>query len=679
MARNTSRDQDIPNAAQKSLKEAFGRSGANQFSALIADALPDPSAALAMRAVNLPAHRASRAFELLAAQPISLVGMTPAERAAVVVTAVADDNGNEYPVSCFGDRVWDLATEVKAKNRKVADLKIVWPDHVPQALVDDVKAAVYCALRRGPNGRKWSGSSVANTAKRGVMLMMHLAKLGLSDFGQVRALHLSDHIAQLRSSLKPTSVQNRLQIVDLVWSFHLEVLHPLPEHPWAGLAIGDACGCNENDGGPAGRTGKTPVIPRSIQRTLFAHCEARLSEAEDLFQARDAGEIGPFNRTFTAIRDSVLYLLQITSGMRNSESTGVTSGCWRNEVRNGVTYHWVRTREIKTTGGTEVDFLVPPEALRALDILQRYAQPSQARLADEARWLEGLLTQGPDAASRIGNGMTVAEAVQRLNHVRGIGGHLVLGLSVCASDHLGTGSRVEVLSGTACGTQLKQLAKAAGTDWELANHQCRRTFAYNVANSRLGRMGLIFLKWQLKHASMSWTQLYAASPYQDHSLYREFEEEMFEARLGLLEGWAQPDAPLSGGAGRKIMQTRTHAARDREQLLRQTAESVDLRSTGHAWCISGTRACHGQGVYDPTMCGGGGGCSQAIIDKELAPAWQMIHLDNLRLAAITDCGPSVAHKARRAVEASTQVLTDLGVALPSDELVRMYTAAQESA
>ncbi|MFP3631601.1 integrase, partial [Burkholderia sp. SIMBA_045] len=129
----------------------------------------------------------------------------------------------------------------------------------------------------------------------------------------------------------------------------------------------------------------------------------------------------------------------------------------------------------------------------------------------------------------------------------------------------------------------------AGTEWDLANHQCRRTFAYNVANSRLGRMGLVFLKWQLKHASMSWTQLYAASPYQDHALYREFEEEMFEARLGLLEGWAHPDALLSGGAGKKIMQTRARAARDLKQLLRQTAESVELRSTGHAWCISGTR------------------------------------------------------------------------------------------
>lgn len=354
----------------------------------------------------------------------------------------------------------------------------------------------------------------------------------------------------------------------------------------------------------------------------------------------------------------------------------MTSGCWRTEQRNGVTYHWVRTREVKTTGGTEVDFLVPPEAIRALEILQRYAQPLQARLVGEARWLEDLMAQGPDLTGHLCNGMKMAEAAHRLNHVREIGRHLVLGLNVKASDHLGTGSRVEVLSSASCGYQLKQLAAAAGTEWNLANHQCRRTFAYNVANSRLGRMGLVFLKWQLKHASMSWTQLYAASPHQDHALYREFEEEMADARLGLLESWAHSDALLSGGAGKKIMQTRTRAARDLKQLLRQTAESIELRSTGHAWCISGTRGCHGQGVYDPSMCAG---CSQAIIDQGQASAWQMIHLDNLRLAAITDCGPAVADKARRVVERSTQVLRDLGCALPTDDRARAYTAALEGA
>ncbi|WP_133663947.1 tyrosine-type recombinase/integrase [Paraburkholderia sp. BL10I2N1] len=354
--------------------------------------------------------------------------------------------------------------------------------------------------------------------------------------------------------------------------------------------------------------------------------------------------------------------------MRNSESTGITRDCWRSEVRNGTTFHWVHTYEIKTGKGA-VEFLVPPEALRALAFLQRYAEPLQARLADEARWLEVQLRQSVNEDGLLESGMTVAEAVARLNDIREGGQHLFLALDKRHSDHLGSGSRVQIMSMEACNAQLKALASAAGTDWALANHQCRRTFAYNVANSRLGRMGLVFLKWQLKHASMSWTQLYASNPYQDLALYRELEDEQTEARVELMEGWMQSDAPLSGGAGRRLIQTRATPVRNIRDLLLHTAEAVEIRSTGHAWCLSGTRVCNGQGVYEPANCAG---CSQAVIDSDQASTWQAIHLQNLRLAAITDCGPAVIQKAQRAIRRSQEVLNDLRVPLPSGDQAAAY-------
>lgn len=626
-----------------------------------------PSAAV----LELPVRPHRRAFELLATQPVSLVGLSQHERNCIVVTAVTDDDGNEHPLSRFGDSVWDMGPEVEAKNRTPYQLRINWPEDVPQAFVNDAKAVLYCALRRGrQDDKKWSGTAVLNIGAEVARVLRHLASLGLGNFGQVRTLQLSDHIKDLLKTLVPSSVRSRLTIVDLVWSFPLEVFHPLQEHPWAGQAMSHVCGSDNDDGGLAGRTGKTPVIPRSVQRALFSCCEAQLDKAQALFQARDAGAVSASSYELTAVRDAVLYLVQITSGMRNSESTGITRNCWRSEVKNGLTFHWVRTREIKTKRGI-VDFLVPPEAVRALELLQRYAEPLQARLADEALWLEKMLEQKPDTKGLFSNGMTIAVAVHRLNVVREIGQHLFLSLASSMSDHLGTGTRVEVMSNNGCNAQLKSLARAAGVDWALANHQCRRTFAYNVANSRLGRMGLVFLKWQLKHASMSWTQLYASNPYQEHSLYREMEDEQVQARVELMEGWLQPGTSLSGGAGRKLMQTRSVPVKNLNELLEHTAEVIEIRSTGHAWCMSGTRGCGGQGVYDPGMCGG---CSQAIIDQEQVPTWQMIHLDNLRLAAITDCGPSVMQKARRAIQRSTQVLQDLGVPQPANRQMDAYEA-----
>lgn len=618
-----------------------------------------------------------RAYDLLASQPISLAGLSATQRKKLIISAIADEDGNEYPVCWLGDAMWDLRPKGGAKNRRASLFKINWPADVPEALIDDVKAALYCALRRGRNGgRPWSAVALAQTAQLSVVLLRYLCSLGLMNFGQVRAIHLSDHIADLRRSIQAVSVRSRLEIIDLIRVFRADMLHPLPEHPWCGRSFHHACGCNEGDRGPTGRTGKTPVIPRSIQRAIFSYCEAILDGAEAVFRARDAGEIGLHNPRLTAIRDAVLYLLQVTTGMRNSESTGVTNGCWRTEVINGVAHHWVRTREFKTTGGKAVDFLVPPEAIRALEILRRYAEPLQMRLSDEKKWIRQQLESGEAHAGKLRNGMTLPEAVARLNHVSEIGEHLLLCVSKVDSDHMNTGSRVDVLATSACNSQLKVLARSAGVDWPLANHQCRRTFAYNVANSRLGRMGLIFLKWQLKHASMSWTQLYASNPLQDQALYREFEAEMTDARVALLSGWLQEDALLSGGAGRKIMQTRAKVAGDHGQLLRLTAESVELRSTGHAWCISGTQGCHGQGIYDPSMCGP---CSQAIIDADMSATWQMIHLDNLRLASIADCGPAVAQRAARAIERSARVLEDLGVQAPSAEQAASYASAEGAA
>ncbi|MFL9882887.1 integrase [Paraburkholderia agricolaris] len=622
--------------------------------------------------IDLPIHVRPRALELLAAQPVSLAGLSQAERDLVVVTAVADEHGNEYPVSRIGDPEWHLASESQVKNRKGFDHIIVWPDDVSSALVYDAKAVLYCALRRGPHGKPWSASTVQRVGGELRSLFIRLEAMGVRDFGELRALHLSDYITELKRTIKPNSIRHKLAIVDLVWNFPSETLHSLSEHPWGGETFPDACGCNDDDAsGPVGRTGKTPVIPRSTQRILFEHCESCLLEADALFEARDAGKISASSYSLTAVRDAVLYLTQVTSGMRNSESTGISNGCWRSEVRNGVAFHWVRTLEIKTDKGI-VDYLVPPEAIHALGLLQRYAEPLQARLADESRWLEVQLQSRANEGGLLANGMNTAEAVGRLNHVREISQHVFLALDAYHSDHLGTGSRVEVMSLNACNAQLKSLARAAGSDWSLSNQQCRRTFAYNVANSRLGRMGLVFLKWQLKHASISCTELYASNPYQDASLYRELEEEQTAARVELMEGWMLSDVPLSGGAGRKLIQTRATPVRNLKDLLLHAAEAVEIRHTGHAWCLSGTKVCHGQGVYEPANCAG---CSQAVIDSSQAATWQMIHLENLRLAAITDCGPAVIQKARRATLRSEEVLRDLRVGLPSKEQADAYEKA----
>lgn len=49
-----------------------------------------------------------------------------------------------------------------------------------------------------------------------------------------------------------------------------------------------------------------------------------------------------------SIRDAVLYIVSITSGMRNDEAIGIEAGSWRREYKNGVVFCWVSTIEHKT-------------------------------------------------------------------------------------------------------------------------------------------------------------------------------------------------------------------------------------------------------------------------------------------------------------------------------------------
>lgn len=463
-----------------------------------------------------------KAFELLAAQPATLVGLSQAERDRVVVSAVVDQHGCEHVVSRVGDTRWDFTVDVWTPNTPASGKLVDWRAAASPAFLNDIRASLYVWLKRGrENAQKPIARSVVDVGKQAAQLVAHLTSKGLKSFSDVTALHLSDYIAELKKTHRPESIARRLYIVDLVWDFHEEVLWPLPQHPWAGQSLVRACGVVKGGGWdgelPSGLTAKTPVIPPSVQATLFAHAEAHLIRSEQYLLARDRDGGSPTSFALTALRDSIAYLIQVTTGMRNSELAGIKSGSWRTEIRDGVTFHWIRTTEHKTKKG-EVDYLAPPQALKALEILQKYAEPLQARLRDEIRWLESQLALAGESVAVLSSGMTRVSALQRLVVARKSVNGLFLGVSKKASDHTNFG-RIEVLGISGFGAAMDRFALIAGVDWNLTTHQCRRTFAWTVANTRLGKRGLLFLKWQLKHSTMTMTQLYASNPNQDAVLY----------------------------------------------------------------------------------------------------------------------------------------------------------------
>lgn len=590
----------------------------------------------------------SRAYELLADQPTSVVGLIPIERDRIVITAIADESGHEMVVSRFGDDVWDLTSLIDKPN--VSDNKklIRWSSlRIPETLLGDVKAGLYAWFKRGkPSWRPASASTLAETVRQGVGVLRYLRDKGIASFAELRPLHLADHINSLRNDRKLSSatVLGRLRVVDVCAHFNADMSHPFQLDPWGGQPFSTFC----EHSGLEKREARTPVIPPHIQAALFRHCENVLAGADEILSEVEAGaQVGNRSLDYLAIRDAALYVLLITTGMRISEATGVKKGSWRTEVRGDQVFHWVATIEFKTNKG-RVEFLATPETIHALEVVERWSRPLRRSLEEERAILEDALQY--NKGQKLMNGMTRTIAVQRLATVRSIEGSMFLGY--VSHKRL----RVDVLSTSATNYRLRKMGERAGVSWAVANHQCRRTFAWLIAQSRLGSRSLIFLKWQYKHSNMSMTELYASNPLQDSTLFDEVFAEIVSAKSRIVADWFDESRPLSGGGGRKIMQMRSIPAENRASLLAHTAAHVNLRATGHGWCLAEQRGCVGEGWYEYSRCVN---CSTGVIDHTHLETWHGIHNQNLELLKIKDCGPAVLERAQREVEKSAQVLREL--------------------
>lgn len=605
-----------------------------------------------------------KAYDLLAAQPVSSKGLSEFEKSNIVVSAVADTNGGSHVLSRFGDPIWDFRPYFEQSNVADGQKYILWPGDCSRELVDDCKAVLYAWFKQGlPGSKPPVAMGICQAAIASAIPMMRwLTTLNIKRFDLVKPIHVANYVHHTKSRLTRNahSVYDSLRILDFLWVFRNDTSSPLAACPWGESSLWRVSGLSKQAGNQFGRTetGKTPIIPPDVQAKVFNYCEDVLAAAPKILNERESGRLGFRNPALIRIRDAALYVLSITSGMRNEEAIGVEAGSWRSEVRDGVEFHWVATTEHKTGKG-KVEFLIPELTVKVLDLMNRYAKPLQEELAREIAELE-CNPMPQDVSNRM---LRLAKAKRDTKK-----------LFLCTSmsgQNESTGYHVDALSNGGSKASLRRLAKAAGTDWQLAPHQCRRTYARNIVESRMGRASLVFLKWQFKHSSMSMTQLYASNPMQDASLFDEVLEEMTEFKVDLIESWLG-EKPLSGGAGREIQKTRAIALKSRTALLAETAAQVHIRATGHGWCLAQEKGCGGAGLYEATRCVG---CKNGVIDESFAEVWQGIYEQQTELLAIDDAGPAVKQRAERDVQWAHQVLVDLGVLPPTRDAASINGAS----
>lgn len=590
-----------------------------------------------------------KAYDLLLAQPGHLRGLDDSQRSAVIISAVRGEDGQDHTVSSFGDPLWNLSPWFSQANRAANAKTISWPSDLPKELIDDCKAVLYAWFKRGIIGSKppEAGGLCGVAINSAIPFMRWLQSVGVLRMDQVKSVHISNYLQKVKvgDGREPSGVYNVLRIIDLLWKFREEMIFPLPASPWKEKSLWEISGISKpaaDDG-----VGKTPIIPADDQAKIFNYCEKILANAQEVFDARELGEIDPSNTRLIQIRDCGLYILSITSGMRNEEAIGVENDSWRTEIKNGVEYHWVATTERKTGKG-RVEYLIPRLTIDALNILKKYAQPLQARLSEEI----SALVNNSEGQEKI-------KISLRLKTARSDAKKLFLGVAretVSPIDKSTVKTSVQCLKSGNSWAAFERLAGLAGSSWKLAPHQCRRTYARNFVESRMGRASLVFLKWQFKHSSMSMTQLYASNPMQDAAIFDDILQEMLEFKVDIIESWLG-ERPLSGGAGKEIQKMRAIPIANRQALLAQTASQVHIRATGHGWCLAQERGCGGAGLYESTRCVG---CKSSVIDPSFTEVWRGIHDQQQELLEIKDAGPAVLQRAERDEKWARQVMIDLG-------------------
>lgn len=597
--------------------------------------------------VRTTRKRIGKAYELLADQPTSLAGMSAEERGNVVVSAVLDDDGNTVVLSRVNDLVWEMWPFVTKSSTRKSKKRLDWSG-IPEAYREACQNVLYRYWKVGRPG--WEApeiSTLYQVLSKLCIFCRFVAKFKLKSLADVGQFHIANFVAEQKREqthritkktvkLSPVTLLRHFMAVELLYQFRAEHNGAVQVHPWADSS---ACDMAESVGDAAQNARKvalTPLIPVEVAQRLFLYSEGILQRAEALLDDLDRGERSGFKSPeITAIRNACFYMLGVLTGMRSSELSSIEIGAGRTEVKNGITFHWVAGVEHKTKKGL-VEYLMPAMGHDILRILERWAKPYQERLAEQIAAMEKLEHQlSPEDFEWLSDARLNTRKLFLGNGRNGI---------VPVSDDAWT-------------TKLLAFAQKAGVDWKLAPHQMRRLYAYTFVRHRLG--DLLFLKEQFKHSSIDMSQLYGSNPLQDAGLYDDILTELMTYKVGVVAQWMEKDEPLAGGAAEKIKELRAHDFESRKELLNDTSHRVNMRSTGHSWCLAQDEGCGGSGLYAKGECGG---CKNGIIDGRFIPIWQEAyrHHKELRKEA-AQMGPGVVKRVERDLAQAANILKDLGL------------------
>lgn len=570
----------------------------------------------------------------LSLRPLATSAAAP--HSALIISSAMGPAGDTQILSRYDDDVWELWPYFDQSNVTPGNKRIDWA-RVPEQFKEGCKAVVYRYWKEGlPGATPPIARSIVALTTHLTVLFNFLAALGVRGLSQVHPIHISGFIHHRRTTdrVKPGTLVRNLLGIELLYRFRSEDVDSLGFYPWPGSSAADQAGYT----GPARSIGCTALIPPPVLQQLYVTAEGLLARADTMLDERDLGlRITGTDRELNLLRDACFFLLGVLTGMRCEEIAGIEVGAGRKERKDGLFYNWVQSIEHKTKKG-RVEYLMPALGHRVLKVMERWSLPLRQEL-------HNLVVQLEANQSSVG----VPERMRVLAGARADLNRLFLGRE-------GRTQLIRTVSGLYWATRMKVYAAHAGVDWRLSPHQLRRVYAWTFVRHRLGN--LLFLKEQFKHSSIEMTQLYAANPMQDDTLFEDLFTEISTQKVELVEGWLNADTPLAGRAGQRISIMRAHDFPSRRALIEETADWINIRSTGHSWCLAQDDGCGGAGLYEPGRCGT---CNDSVIDSSQRIAWEAIHAHQLELQEeASELGPAAVQRVQRDLRRAEDVLKQLG-------------------
>ncbi|MDP1540716.1 MULTISPECIES: integrase [Gammaproteobacteria] len=607
----------------------------------------------------------------LGLQPGDARELSVNEREALIISAIRV--GSDWVIlSRYRDMTWRLEGFTSNVPDGVREIDF---GRVPIEFVLVMKSVMYRYLRRGRAGQKRpSASTVRNVFENSLPFLRHISTFKIDHFGAITPMICANYVSECRAirqtrrskgkPLSASALERRFMAVESLYELSQYTHDPIPKNPWPDTSARAMSGGRSR----SEEAGKTPLLPDNVFCALFekAHEQVRRGNAlldiyDDLerVSAERHGQVtrsiqeaktrrlvalgwgeglGEFNQAIQSLRTASYIVIASTSGCRNHELANVMAGAHHStEDDEGTVYHWLRSTSEKTDAGLH-DWMIPESTVFAVRLMERWAAPYQAMIADEIA--RRCIVNPADPQ--------ITEA-QKHRHA------LFLGVTSTKNN------LVRTLSGSSWNKCLKAFAKSCGLSWNLASHQFRRKFANYAAHSKFG--DLRYLREHFAHWSMDMTLGYAMDQewgqHLDIELFEDIQFELEDIKSGVVSGWLGK-SPLGGGYGRSIKQWhrdpknlaifKSHAS-----MVKSIAESTSIRSNGHSWCTADDDGCVGN-TMERTRCSG---CDSSVIGVQHAGVYQGL-FDNLKgLLDCKDIGEGGRQRVLRDLDRCRNVLKQL--------------------